>query len=148
MFDAPAPTRKRLMKLTTLLKGLSPLFLLVAGLHLVLGLQADVLLGARLPEALIADPSLSSQNRFYGVAFGLYGAVFYLAATDLARYAPVLRCTLWALFAAGAARGAAIVAHGWPTLPVLVLMGTELGVPPLLHLWLARSEGRPLPPVI
>lgn len=137
------PPRASLMKLTTLLKVLSPLFFLVAGLHLVLGLQADALLGARLPEALIADPSLSSQNRFYGVAFGLYGALFYLSATDLARYAPVLRCALWALFTAGAARGVAIAADGWPTLQVLLLMGIELGAPPLLQLWLARSEVQP-----
>jgi hypothetical protein len=63
--------------------------ILVGVLHLVLGLNADVLLGANLPAPVIADPVLDSQNRFYGVAFMLYGVCLFLGGSDLKRYLPV-----------------------------------------------------------
>lgn len=59
--------------------------LAVSALHLALGLRADVLLGIALPESVIASPGLSSQNRFFGVAYGLYAAVLWLAAGELQR---------------------------------------------------------------
>jgi len=58
--------------IATFLKVVAFVPILVGVLHLVLGLNADVLLGARLPAAVIADPALDSQNRFYGVAFMPY----------------------------------------------------------------------------
>ncbi len=61
--------------LTLFLKLASPVFLVVGALHLVLGAGADVLLGARLPPEALADAALDSQNRFYGVAFSLYGVL-------------------------------------------------------------------------
>ena len=64
-------------------------FIAVGTLHLTLGLNADVMLGATLPPAVIADPVLDSQNRFYGVSFALYGILLWLFARDMQRYAPV-----------------------------------------------------------
>ena len=58
---------------TRFLRVVAPIFILVGALHLFLGLRADVLLGARLPPEVIADPALDSQNRFYGTSFALYG---------------------------------------------------------------------------
>jgi len=113
-------------------------FILVGALHLVLGLNADVLLGARLPAATIADPALDSQNRFYGVTFALYGVLCFLCASDIARYAPVLRCMIWVFFAAGCARLVSVAIYGLPPQPVIALLVIELVGPPLLARWLER----------
>lgn len=121
------------------LKVAAPIFVLVGALHLVLGVGADVLLGAKLPAEALSDPALDSQNRFYGVAFSLYGVLLYLCATDLPKHATVLRCLLWVFFAAGLARLVSIASHGVPPPLVLVLLITELALPPLLHLWLSKA---------
>src|SRR5262249_25009482 len=100
--------------LAVVLTVVAPLILLVGALHLVLGVGADVLLGRKLPAETLADPALNSQNRFYGVAFALYGVLLYLCAIDLPKYAIVLRCVLWVFFAGGVARLVSIVTHGVP----------------------------------
>lgn len=125
--------------LAMFLKFAAPIFVLVGVLHLVLGVGADVLLGAKLPAEALADAALNSQNRFYGVAFSLYGVLLYLCATGLPRYATVLRCVLWVFFAAGLARLVSIATHGVPPPLVLALLATELALPPLLHLWLSKA---------
>lgn len=124
--------------LAPLLKVAAPVFVLVGVTHLAMGVGADVLLGARLPAEALVDPALNSQNRFYGVAFSLYGVLLYLCATDLPKYATVLRCVLWVFFAAGLARLVSIATHGVPPPLVLALLATELALPPLLHLWLSK----------
>jgi hypothetical protein len=53
-----------MINIATFLKIIAPVPILVGALHLILGLNADVLLGARLPALVIADPTLDSQNRF------------------------------------------------------------------------------------
>jgi hypothetical protein len=77
------------LSLVSVLKLIAPGFLLVGVLHLVLGVRANVLLGARPPVDALADSALDSQNRLYGVAFSLHGVLLYLCATDLPRYATV-----------------------------------------------------------
>jgi len=126
------------MSLASFLKLVSPVFGIVGALHLALGVGADVLLGARLPSEALSDAALDSQNRFYGVAFVVYGVLLYLCATDLRKYATVLRCVLWVFFAAGLARLVSVGTHGIPPPSVLVLLATEIVVPPLLHLWLSK----------
>jgi len=126
---------------STFLRVVAPVFILVGALHLVLGVSADVLLGAKIPLAVIADPALDSQNRFYGTSFALYGMLLWLCASDVAKYATVLRCTLWVFFAAGAARLVSIYLHGVPPPLVLALMLTELATPPAVLWWLSRIEG-------
>jgi hypothetical protein len=122
-----------------LLRTLAPLVILVGCLHLVLGPGADALLGARLAPQAMADPALDSQNRFYGVSFMLYGVLFFLCSTNIPKYATVLRCVLWVLFAAGLARFVSLAARGVPPLPVLLLLVLELLAPPLMIWWLARA---------
>ncbi|HYM36108.1 MAG TPA: DUF4345 domain-containing protein [Steroidobacteraceae bacterium] len=112
---------------------------MVGGLHLTLGLGAEVLLGAIVPLEAINDPALDSQNRFYGVAFTLYGVLLILCASDVLKYASVLRCVVWVFFAAGAARFVSVAIHGMAPPLVLLLMGSEL-IAPLLLLWLAKVE--------
>jgi hypothetical protein len=125
--------------LALFLKVVAPVFFLVGALHLALGAGADVLLGAKLSAEVLADPALNSQNRFYGVAFSLYGVLFYLCATDLPKYATVLRCVLWVFFAAGLARLVSVATHGVSPPLVLALLVTEVVLPPLLHLWLSKA---------
>jgi hypothetical protein len=62
-----------------LLKSIAPIFVLVGVLHRVLGLGADALLGANVPDPVISDPALDSQNRFYGVAFTCMECCFFCA---------------------------------------------------------------------
>ena len=127
------------MALSSFLKMIAPIFLVVGALHLTLGVGAEVLLGARLTTEALSDAVLDSQNRFYGVSFTLYGVLLYLCATDLPKYSTVLRCILWVFFAAGLARFVSLVTHGIPALPVMVLLVLELVLPVLLNLWLSRT---------
>jgi hypothetical protein len=100
--------------LSLVLRLCAPIFGIVGALHLSLGVGADVLLGAQLPDAALADPALDSQNRFYGVAFALYGLLLYRCALDLRAGAPILRIVIWTFFAAGLARIVSIATHGVP----------------------------------
>jgi hypothetical protein len=122
------------------IKLVAAVILAVGATHLVLGVGADVMLGARLPDAVLRDPVLDSQNRFYGVAFTLYGVLLLLSATDLRKYRTVLPCVLAIFFAAGLARIVSIATHGMPSAFVLLLLASELLLPPLLWWWFARLE--------
>jgi Domain of unknown function (DUF4345) len=128
-----------MLSLASFLKVIAPVFIVVSAVHLVLGVGADVLLGAKLPVAALTDAALDSQNRFYGVAFSLYGILLYVCATDLPKYATVLRCLLWVFFAAGLARFVSIAIHGVPPVLILALLATEIALPPMLHIWLSKA---------
>jgi hypothetical protein len=125
---------------TIALKILGPVFFLVALLHLGLGLGADELLGANVTEQMRAEPTLDSQNRFYGVAFALYGAVLLISARDLTRYEPVLKATLYIFFLAGLSRIVSLLTHGKPAPLVIALAAVELVAPPILLFWLSRAR--------
>lgn len=125
---------------TLFLRLTAPVFLLVGLLHLVLGLGADAMLGAQLPPEVLSDPALDSQNRFFGVSFALYGVLFFLCASNIAKYATVLRCVLWVFFAGGAARLVSIAMHGVPPPLVGALLVSELLIPPAVVWWLSRVE--------
>lgn len=127
-----------MQRLAALLRLLAPVFYLVAALHLVLGLNADALLGASVSSATAAEPSLSSQNRFYGAAFALYGAVLYLCSRDLKAYAQFFKAAMWVFLLAGGARLVAWVQHGAPAPLVIALLAVELLLPVVLLVWHAR----------
>jgi Domain of unknown function (DUF4345) len=128
-----------MQRLALLLRILAPVFFLIAALHLALGMNADALLGATVSAATAAEPSLSSQNRFYGVAFALYGAVLYLCSKDLRTYAVFFKAAMWVFLLAGVARLVAWVQHGAPAPAVIALLAVELVVPPVLLAWHARA---------
>lgn len=129
-----------MVSLTSVLRCAAPIFIVVGCLHLVLGVSAELLLGADLPQSALDDPVLDSQNRFYGVAFSLYGVLLFVCTRDLKRYAPVLRWLLWIFFAGGVARLVSIASHGLPSVEILTLTAFELVPPPLLLIWLGRIE--------
>ena len=128
--------------LALVLKLLAPVFFIVGALHLVLGLGADVLLGAKVSAEAMTDPALDCQNRFYAVAFTLYGVLLFLCSTDIPKYATVLRCVLWVFFAAGLARFVSIALYGSPPPMIWLLLVGEV-LPPLpLAWWLSRTSIR------
>jgi hypothetical protein len=110
-------------------------FILFAGVfHSLLGVRGDWLIGLEPPD--VVDPSLDSQNRFYGAAFLLYGILFIYCSRDLPRYAAILKIGFGAMFLAGCARGFAVVAYDWPTWQVCALWFSEVVLPPIVWLWL------------
>ena len=118
------------------LRAMGGAILLVALTHIVLGPNADVLLGANLPATALLDPTIDSQNRFYGAAFGLYGVLLILASNSLATYRSVLLWTLALFFVGGVARLVSVALVGWPPALVVVLLFLELLLPPALTFWL------------
>ncbi|MDB5977035.1 MAG: hypothetical protein JWR07_3795 [Nevskia sp.] len=126
--------------LVLVLEVVAPVFLIVAALHLLLGLNADALLGAKVSAEVAAEPSLDSQNRFYGVAFALYGVVLYICATDLRRFEPIFKAAMWVFFLGGIARLVSCAIYGAPALPVIALTVIELVVSPILLAWHARIK--------
>lgn len=121
-----------------ILKLIAPVFVLVGALHLVMGLGADVMLGANLSPDSISDPALDSQNRFYGVAFSIYGVLFYVCSNDVKKYATIIYCLLWVFFIAGLARLVSIALYGFPPPLVGALLVTEIALPPVLLVWMRR----------
>lgn len=124
------------------LRLLALVVFLVGAFHLALGVGADVLLGADVPAGAVADPTMDNQSRFHGVSFALYGVLLLLCASDIQRYATVLRCALWVFFAAGLARVVSIVIQGVPPPLIVALLVVELVVPPALVWWLSRVDRR------
>lgn len=127
------------MKLSVVLKLVSPVFVLVGAMHLVLGVNADVMLGAMLDAAAVSDPVLDSQNRFYGVSFTAFGFLLYLCGTNIQKYQVVFRILLGVFFAAGCARFVSIALVGVPSILVLGLLMTEIVLPPLCMIWLHHT---------
>lgn len=112
-----------------------------AGLcHVLLGVNGDWIIGVT--PASPVDPSLDSQNRFYGAAFLLYALLLWIGAQDVRRFAPILKAVFGIMFLAGCARGLAVLAHGWPSTQIMALWASELILPPVLWFWLNRSLAR------
>ena len=120
------------------LKVIAPVFVLVAAIHLVLGLSAEPLLGAELSESTLINAALDSQNRFYGVAFAIYGVLFYVCSRDVRNYATIIYCLLWVFLVAGMARLVSIALLGFPPPLIGILLLVELTFPPIMLLWLRR----------
>jgi predicted branched-subunit amino acid permease len=120
------------------LRTFVPVLLAVAAVHLVYGVSAEAMLGAKLPQETINEPSLNSQNRFYGVSYALYGVVLWLCAKDINRFEPIFKAAMWISLAAGASRLVAWALHGAPAPLVVILLATELVFPVVLLLWHAR----------
>lgn len=122
----------RFMAITIVLAGSS---------HLLLGVGAEVLLGAQLSAEIRAEPSLNSQNRFYGTSYMIYGILLWLCTRDMARYTVVFRILLLMTFFAGLTRILSVILHGWPSSTIIALALGELFLPPIVFLWQRRNGG-------
>jgi hypothetical protein len=121
----------RIMAITILLAGSS---------HLLLGVEAEVLLGANLSADTLAEPSLNSQNRFYGTSYMLYGILLWVCTRDMDRYALIFRILLLMTFAAGLTRIISLLLHGWPSPTIIALGVSELLLPPFVFWWQRRNH--------
>ncbi len=112
---------------------------IVAGLlHIVLGIEADVLLGAKVSASSVIDAGHDSQNRFYGAMFAVCGVLLICFARDIKRYAPPLALLLGGFAVAGLVRMVSVLQFGWPP-PLILLLGViEVVLPPLLLVWYLR----------
>lgn len=125
-------------KLPLVLKVMAVTCLVPALLHGLLGVKGDMLIGAPLPN--VVDATVDSQNCFYGVAFGGYAILLWLASTNIKQYAAILYILFAAIFVAGCAQFLAYFAYGMPSTEVMLLWSTEIALPPILWLWLKRHE--------
>ena len=125
--------------LQTTLMALGAIIIIVALLHIILGPGADVLIGANFSETSLSDPTIDSQNRFYGAAFALFGVALIVCSSDIVRYRPILLWTFLIFFLAGMARLISAAKLGWPAPMVVALLALELVVPPVLALWVRRE---------
>ena len=126
--------------LKLLLRIIAPGFVLAGLSHVLLGLGADGMLGAQVSPAMLADASLDSQNRFYGISFTIYGVLFWIAAGDLVRYRTLLRILILWFFLGGLMRMVSVALKGWPSGPVWALALSELALPPILWWMMRRTE--------
>ena len=117
----------------------------IALVHVVFGPGADVMLGSEISDKSLLDPTIDSQNRFYGAAFSLYGIVLLLASAKPVFYRSLFLWTLLVFFLAGVARLVSVFATGWPPFLVVILLVVELILPPLLTLWYVRLYPRAEP---
>lgn len=132
--------------LTYFLRATSAVFVLAGTMHVTLGLGADQMLGAQVSSQSMMDAGLDSQNRFYGATFTLYGVIFFMAASNLARYLPLLKATVWVFFIAGLVRFISVWIYGWPPPLVAALFAAEVLLPPFLLLWINKTEPTPAYP--
>lgn len=114
--------------------------LLAGGLHLLLGLGAEALLGVTLSPETLSDPSLDSQNRFYGTSYMLYGILLWICTRDMRRYASIFSTLLLMTFAGGLSRIISAMIHGWPAPAITALAAVELLLPPAILWWQKRSR--------
>lgn len=121
------------------LKLMAVACLIPALIHGFLGVDGDMLIGVP-DRSQLPDPTLDSQNRFYGVAFGVYAVLLWVSAFDIRRYSTILRVLFALIFLAGCSRFIALFTFGWPSTEIIFLWSTEIIVPPILWFWLSRYE--------
>lgn len=111
---------------------------LVAVLHVVMGTNSEILLGARWPQGAALDATIDSQDRFYGAAFLVYACLLWFCGSDLKRYAPVLKTIFGVFFFAGLARFVSFAQLGTPSPMIIFLWTLEIVSPPVLWFWMTR----------
>jgi hypothetical protein len=134
--------RRQMLIFTRVMRVLAAVPLLVGLLHVSFGVAANLQLGALLEPAVLRDPVLDSQDRFQGAVFMGYGVLFYLGLADLKRNASVFRVAGAFIALGGVARLLSIALRGLPPAPVLVLVGVEVVLMPLILWWHSRVLAR------
>jgi hypothetical protein len=111
---------------------LGGLVAMTAGLHTAIA-GAKSLAGQGL-----ANPTVESELRFYGVFYFAYGLVLLRVAPRADSDTTTVRALMGALFVAGLARVGGWVAVGRPHKVQRGLLVIELAAPPLIAAWQAR----------
>lgn len=131
-------TSMRAFKTTLYLLALIPLF--TGALNVVLGLQAQGLIGAQLSPEGFRDPLLNSQMRFYGAIWFGFGLLLCVCLSNIKIYSSLLRGSLAIVFLGGVGRIASLVQFGFPTEAlsmafVIAVTAIEIIGMPLLLWW-------------
>lgn len=122
------------------IRAMGAAIVLIALGHVILGPYSEVLLGSNISQASMFDPTVDSQNRFYGAAFSLFGVLLILCSRQVLQDKKILYCVFWVFFAGGIARLVSISAVGSPPLLVNTLTGIELVAPLALIVWLRMLD--------
>lgn len=122
------------------LRVIGSAIILIALGHIVLGPYSEVLLGSNISAASMLDPTVDSQNRFYGTVFSLFGVLLILCSRKILAHKTILYLLFWVFFAGGIARLVSISVVGSPPLLVNMLTGIELILPLMLITWLRLLE--------
>jgi hypothetical protein len=122
------------------LRVMGSAIVLIALGHLVLGPFSEVLLGSNISETSMLDPTIDSQNRFYGTAFSLFGVLLIICSRNVLANRTILYTIFWVFFAGGIARLISISVVGLPPPLVNILTGLELVLPLGLIFWLRALE--------
>ena len=94
--------------------------------------------GSAIPRGASLDPVLNNQIAFWGAIWLGYGVALWWTSGDPLTRSSVARILLGTLFLSGLARGYSLLLYGFPG-PVLAgAMAVELGLSPILFLWLNR----------
>ena len=124
-------TEKRLLQLSILIFGLVPLMAGLAGIAEGTAILADT-----------RDVSLDSQVRYLsGLLFGI-GVGFWSTVPRIETMGSRCRLLTAIVFIGGLARLAGLVFDGVPSTPMVLAIGLELAVTPLLCLWQVRIAHR------
>ena len=113
---------------------------LIALGHIILGPYSEVLLGSNISEVSMLDPTVDSQNRFYGTVFSLFGVLLILCSRNVLANKTILYSVFWVFFAGGVARLISISVVGYPPLLVNILTGIELILPLVFIICLRTLE--------
>ena len=113
---------------------------LIALGHIILGPYSEVLLGSNISELSMLDPTVDSQNRFYGTVFSLFGVLLILCSRNVLANKTILYSVFWVFFAGGVARLISISVVGYPPLLVNILTGIELILPLVFIIYLRTLE--------
>ena len=126
-----------------LLQILTFVFGVVCGLislaHIALGPGA---IPGEIPEAVLANATIDSQDRFYATLFLGFGAALIWCAQDLDARRGAFFALLVIFFLGGLARLLSVAMIGWP-LPLFIVLGLiELILPPVFWWVHGRSFDR------
>ncbi len=118
------------------------IMLTVSALHMALGIGTAKLLDPGLPDGVLRNAVLDSQDRFYGSVLGGMAVLGLWALRDVARYQGVITIICYTVIAGALMRLVSLLQVGMPGAPVLLFTGIEL-VLPLAILAVAPKVDRP-----
>lgn len=119
--------------------GLRRALMVVAVVPTIAG-AASMLLGSDvIQDARDVPANVESELRFYATWWLGAGLFLFWVARRVEDRGPQLRAFCALLFLAGCARLLGAAAAGWPDTFFVVLLAFELGLPPLLIAWHART---------
>jgi hypothetical protein len=128
----------RALKTVLYLLALVPF--LTGALDLMLGLQAQGLIGAQLSPEGFRDPLLNSQIRYFGAIWFGFGVLLFVCLSDITKYSSLLRGLLCIVFLGGLGRVASLFQFGLPQSAqgaafVVAVTGIEIVGIPILLWW-------------